>query len=328
MEQENNPSKDKLPNSDELSHKDPEHLLQSFAKMEKAENTKQEDNSNRKKSNKGKLSHTEMEAFNPEHLFNQFADMEAEIERTNNMKQDDNPDRNKLSYKEVEALIPDYLFNRLTEAERGEFEIAVVDFPDLEKELQDGKELFDLVEKLDYQKIISDKSQYLPNRVVARLEKKHTLFQPQELNRRKYFMICGFAAILFGVMYFLQPKNKNVVPDVHITSDFQSDKAMFSILEETMIYEEFQDLSVVDFFYEILGSYNIDDKISWGMFDDDMIDETYSALTMANFSHDINYFSKLSFDDNYNYLILLNQIDYIDEESFQILMENLRNEEN
>ena len=282
---------------------------------------KQEENKNT-----DNLSNKKNNGLFPDDLFNQLTEAElVKLEQDKN----GNENRNKLSYKEVEALIPDYLLNRLTEAERAEFEIAIVDFPDLEIELQEGKNLFELIEQIDYKKIMNDKSQYLPDRVVARLERRNALHQQYTPNTRRLLGAAIFCVCLLGLLYFFMPKNTDIVDVQSVVSNVDKDKSIFSMLEKIMIYEEFQDLSYKDFFEKILNNdIYLDDNNSWNLFDSDVIDAIYTDLTGEILPNNISYFSNLNVDNDYNYLLFLNEINNIDEESFQILMENLSNGKN
>ena len=166
----------------------------------------------------------------------------------------------KLSEKEVEAMLPDYIFNRLTVEERTEFEIAILNYPDLEKELNAGIELFARVEQLDYDKILKDKSQYLPERVVERLERNNSLYRSRKPNIRRLVLMFAFAASIivfigiandFSFTKFIDDKilnkNKNVITVETTSANF------FTDLEKVLILENL-DAEDLDYLLEDLDS--------------------------------------------------------------------------
>jgi len=166
----------------------------------------------------------------------------------------------KLSEKEVEAMLPDYIFNRLTVEERTEFEIAILNYPDLEKELNAGIELFARVEQLDYDKILKDKSQYLPERVVERLERNNSLYRSRKPNIRRLVLMFAFAASIivfigiandFSFTKFIDDKilnkNKNVITVETTSGNF------FTDLEKVLILENL-DAEDLDYLLEDLDS--------------------------------------------------------------------------
>jgi hypothetical protein len=212
-----------------------------------------------------------------------------------------------LSHKEVEEMLPDYLFERLSEEENKKFEISIKNFPDLEKELEDGKKLFAKIEQFDYKQLLNDKSQYLPEKVVARLEKRNALYQQKSPNYKKVFL---FAAMSLGLIIFMFLYNKNENPETNIAinknqnqinskqiESSESNIAENNVAENDIFSDEEKEIIAA----EILTDENLTDYI--------------------NNSADFNIQSDLS------YLVLLEEIENLDEDSFQQIMENFINEE-
>ena len=209
-------------------------------------------------------------------------------ERLENQEQLNEKSANeKLSPKEVEAMLPDYLFDRLSENERAEFEIAIINYPALEKELQEGKELFARVEALDYKKILQDKTQYLPDRVVARLEKQNALFVQKKPNIRRLVLAFAFAA---SVVIYLGVYNSSIhksqdddaLTVAENSSGEQINNKFFSDLEKMFIAEQLEE---TEFFDNIL----------------------YDESSVFDVLHNLNF----------NYFVLLDNIENMDEKTFR-----------
>lgn len=76
----------------------------------------------------------------------------------------------KYSYKEMQQMLPEYIFNELTISEAEAFENQLINYPDLQKEVEDSKAVFGKIEKIEFNDEISSRSRNLSIKVNHRLK--------------------------------------------------------------------------------------------------------------------------------------------------------------
>ena len=236
-------------------------------------------------------------------------------------------ENNLLSYKEVEELLPDYLFDRLNDEENKKFEASIVNFPDLEKELKDGKELFDKIEQFDYKKLLNDKSQYLPERVVARLEKRNALYQPKLPNYKKVFLFAAMSFVLIIFMFFMNKRENSeidIAKNEVIEKQEKNENNILSDYEQEIINRE---NSEVDLSGNIQNNLTKSEEAAavsylYDSFDELDLEEYYSELTPEILIDYLNNSPEFHFQSDLSYLMFLDEIENLDEDSFQLIMEN------
>lgn len=214
------------------------------------------------------------------------------------------------SYYEMECLLPDYVFERLSDEEKEKFEIALVHFPDLEKEVDTTRNLFAKIEQIDYKSIINNKSQYLPDRVVQRLETQNALYVPKGPNMKRLFMAAGFSVAVVLLFFIFKPYTTK--DDIISTYNIQTSSSLFTDLEKSMLADEFSN------YIEITDLAN-----------SKVIEQTFPE----NYEDEINtyYANMLTETSNYEYLVtnrqaysvMLESIQNMDEESFQDFLNSM-----
>lgn len=229
--------------------------------------------------------------------------------------------QNKLSKYEIEALIPDYIFGKLTEEERTMLEISIIDYPDLQKELQDGIELFDRIDKMDFDAILAQKTDYLPERVVNHLKKRN--IPVYELKKKKHRLIMPFAiaAIVAFLSFYFVFKPFEILNDNGKTNTFQdtySNNSMFTELEKNIIYDEFVENEYLPELGAIIDKTNnrFDEN---NYFEED--EEIYNFLIEEEIGKHITDYMVFS---ELNYELLLEKLENMSEEDFSKIMDNIQ----
>ncbi|MGI6369916.1 MAG: hypothetical protein GX372_05955 [Ignavibacteria bacterium] len=226
--------------------------------------------------------------------------------------------QNKLSKYEIEALIPDYIFGNLTEEERTMLEISIIDYPDLQKELQDGIELFDRIDKMDFDAILAQKTDYLPERVVNNLMKRN--IPVYELKKKKHRFIMPFAiAATAAFLYFVFNPSKFYDDNgAHTFQDTYSNNSMFTELEKNIIYDEFVENEYLPELGAIIDKTNnrFDEN---NYFEED--EEIYNFLIEEEIGKHITDYMVFS---ELNYELLLEKLENMSEEDFSKIMDNIQ----
>ena len=218
----------------------------------------------------------------------------------------------------LQCMLPDYVFNKLTEQEQIEFEQAVTNYPDLEKEVKDAKALFDHIEKFDYKRMMYDKTQYLPDRVVANLEKQNKLYNPYSPSWKKLIAAGVFATIVLVYFYFANNNTtqiENVITQ-HNTPEFftESEKDIIAEIDYATLYE-IDDTPI--YLQEILLN---NDDIDLQELDD------YYFYTMNMGTKEImQSYGTISTDATTDYMYLMEELENIDESDFQMILNRIEN---
>jgi len=240
---------------------------------------------------------------------------------------------NKLSKKEIEALIPDYIFNNLTQEQRSEFEIAIVDYPDLEFEVEEGKALFSKIDKMDFDKILKEKTDYLPEKIVLRLQKQNIPVYNLQKKPRRWLLPAGMAAAVILILFFNPFKNKlnithnantgdstsqiNTAFEPDAETEYTGNKNLFSELEKLMLYEEFSDVNIIEDFEFYADDYAIRDIV------EENIDEIYYMTLENNLEEFLDNSPMIYANADINQRIFLDNLIELGEDNFKNILEGM-----
>jgi len=151
--------------------------------------------------------------------------------------------------------------------------------------------------------LLKDKSQYLPDRVVARLERKNALYSEQKPNIRRLVLILGFAAALiiyvgiqndFSFSNFFGSNKENATPMV--CNDSSPQTIIASETKQSIAYLQHSE----KFWTELEKKYIAENFDEYDLFE---------------------YISSCA---DWNYLLLLDKIENMDEKSFQEFLNAIR----
>lgn len=221
----------------------------------------------------------------------------------------------KYNRKELEERLPAYIFGELNDVEKQIFDNSVAEFPDLKDEITQVRRTFDLLERIDYDKVLFDKTKDLPTRVVREINK--TNYQSSKLFIPLRFIIPALvtAAILFVAIktglvkeYWLQIEHKNEITKIQ---EDKIDKVINQLLADKEMVEaitQSTDLQLVgdERFIEI---------------DDIELEKFYE-----DFIFNINwYYNSANIPNIETYATINNHLEEINEDIFLQIMEDLKN---
>lgn len=236
--------------------------------------------------------------------------------------------KEKISRKELEALLPGYVFNDLTENEKAEFETAITDHPDLEQEVKEGCEVFEKINNMDFDKILNSHTNYLPEKVIERLQKRDLPIYETRKRPKTLLLPIGIAAAAIILFFFTNKFNTNDTNSIFPKNELQNidEAAFFSESEKSILTEEIGN-------YEYLENenpyYTIKDYVLHRtlMEFDNEIDEIYYAIA-GEFKNYCELVPGVTGASDVNQRIMIDNIAYLNESDFQTIMENLNNETN
>lgn len=204
--------------------------------------------------------------------------------------------KNKL---ELEQLLPDYVFGRLNNEEKIEFEKYVTDYPDLLKEIEDVKSVFNKVEKMDFDKILDLKTRNLSVKINNRLQ-----YQKIKSNNGflyKYAIPVAFViAIMIIFVQNFNTKQKNINDEAKFSTklnsvlndyDYNNEEAETNTIFRSNEYNK--DFSDIDLILEYLNEensdfkYEINDLLNYDNFFDNNFDN-FTENEFQEFLEDIN----------------------------------------
>lgn len=231
----------------------------------------------------------------------------------------------KYSYKKLEELLPGYVFNELDEVEKTAFEASIIDYPDLEKEVAEGKQLFEKINQMDFDKILNEHTEYLPEKVVARLKDRNVPVYTINKKRQTLLLPIGIAAAILILFFFsnkFEYKKNNDIPNIGGNNAINS--SIFSELERTILSEEFDEYNFFE--NENLNSISKDAIIN-NVSEND-VNDLYYLITGANLPHYYEQSASVAGCSDLNQRILIDNFAYLSESNFQTILENLQNEKN
>ncbi len=204
--------------------------------------------------------------------------------------------KNKL---ELEQLLPDYVFGRLNSDEKIEFEKYVIDYPELLKEIEDVKSVFNKVEKMDFDKILDTKTRNLSVKVNNRLQYQKT--KSNNVFLYKYAIPVAFViAIMIIFVQSFNTKQKNINEEAKFSTklnsilndyDYNNEEAEINTIIRSNEYNN--DFSDIDLILEYLNEensdfkYEINDLLNYDNFFDNNFDN-FTENELQEFLEDIN----------------------------------------
>lgn len=210
---------------------------------------------------------------------------------------------------ELETMLPDFVFGRLSEEEKRDFEESVIEYPDLLKEIQDVRVVFNRVEKMDFNKIVDDRTRNLTVKVNNKLSERS-----RQSGFSYLFKFALPMAIVFaGIMIFYQNSSQK-------SNNISSGNGFSSKLNTSLNDNYFAEIEVEDSdYYDVLISENNSFKNS--IFDDDDL-----QLIISD-NNDINYDNNglIHANNTASLDYLLEKLNLLDENDFLKILKDIKN---
>ncbi|OGU17460.1 MAG: hypothetical protein A2X61_08905 [Ignavibacteria bacterium GWB2_35_12] len=113
-----------------------------------------------------------------------------------------------LTNKEMQEMLPDYVFGRLSTDDIQLYEYYLPNYPDLVDEIKQVKAVFGKVEKMDFDKKISQKTRNLSIKVMNRMEAKTAKQRRFSFAARYIVPTVGLAVVLI-LIFVINPNLEN-----------------------------------------------------------------------------------------------------------------------
>lgn len=222
----------------------------------------------------------------------------------------------KYNRNEMEERLPSYIFGELSGNEKEIFEASLSDFPDIQDEIKQVRLTFEMLDKIDYDKVLFDKTKDLPTRVARQVAKSNE-------SKKRSFLPIRFlvpALITAGLLFvavktgFLDNYWKDANPKT--TNTISKNDKIETAVQDILADEEVQN--------EISNSNDLAINQIDVIDDNDLVDNIEQYYD--NFIFNINtYFNTANSPGIETYLTINNHIENIDEEIFEEIMEDIKN---
>lgn len=182
-----------------------------------------------------------------------------------------------LTYKEIEDLLADYAFGRLNPDQKKLVDNSITNYPELEKEVNEIREVFSKVEKIDLNAKFEDQTRNISVKVMNKLEKKRTRagFMPKVVFPTLGVLFIGYLSF-FGDVFKPQDKtdvfSKPLISEIEI-SDIETNDLVYFISTDNLLDEE-TELELIDNKLEYFDL----------IIDDSSIEELTNHLTEEDFN--------------------------------------------
>ncbi len=223
---------------------------------------------------------------------------------------------NKYNRKEMEERLPGYIFGELSDLDKEIFEQSLSDYPDIQDEIQQVRHTFELLDKIDYDKVLFDKTKDIPSRVAREVAKSNSTKKQSFISFRFLVPALITAGLLFVVVktgfinnYWndLKPKTNNM-----ISQNIKIDSAVSEIIADTQVQNE------------IAQSSEFDNPHIFTIEEDDFDQQIKNYYEQFMFGIN-SYFNTTNSPNIESYLTINTNIENIDEEIFEQIIEDIKN---
>jgi hypothetical protein len=212
----------------------------------------------------------------------------------------------KLDFHRMQEMLPDYAFGRLSERESKIFELNLDQNPEIKSELEEIQEVFQKVEKIDFNSMMKDRSKNISFKVQQNLRSKKNKFIDTSFFYK--ILVPSMAVVLMAYFIFIEDifNNDPIINEVNIvrneiisSSDYQ---ALFEDIEEEDILVHIDPIGIAN--YNVVDNQIIDNNM------------------------DLDFLNNLELKDpeinKITYFIDANELlNSLSEDEFQILLRNI-----
>lgn len=224
----------------------------------------------------------------------------------------------KLSHIAMQELLTDYVFNKLSNNEKEIFERNISNFPDLEAEVFEISKVFKKVSKYDYNSLILDRSKNISVKVLNKSNKKGIL------GSKWIWKIAVPVCLIITLGYAI---GRNFDFDISLIN--KNDNAILShkpVLKTSESKILFNDLTNEELSESVetdnLTNQQSNNDIEAEKLINEFLNSNYE-LTKEKYNTDFN--NQLGLINNPN--VMMNELNDLSEEEFQILMESMEDVE-
>jgi hypothetical protein len=222
----------------------------------------------------------------------------------------------------MQELFCDYAFNRLAEEDRIIFEQNLIDFPELQQELDEVSKVFNKVETIDFDKNISSHTRNLSVKVNEKLAGQSKLSLSSGFIKKYLVPSFGLALIVFVIFSSIFNFNYS-----DITENKQKiiTNENFTGLTSAEVQSLFDDESeIIEVASNLSNGLNPKALEQFTFFTDDLEESYNSDLSEFMNTDDLSDNSANHLNSSTQYQ-LFNQLENLDEDEFEKLLEELEN---
>ncbi len=232
--------------------------------------------------------------------------------------------KKKLTYKELQEMLPDYAFGRLDKEGMELFDQSVIDYPDLQRELNEIRDVFNKVNEFDFKSYFEQNAKNISVRVQNNLNKVPHKFSFNYFSRIVIPTLGLAAIVIVLIITGIEKDKKNQNIQSHITKEY-----MLNQYEAMVIFEDLDSISNEELVNSIITNSmqnpNYDLKEIIKINDEELYYDLHSQYLLklienGDITNILNYSNYFFIDYNLHSIL-----DHIDEEQMQELLEELRN---
>ncbi len=221
-------------------------------------------------------------------------------------------------YRKLQEMLPDYVFGQLSQEDNDFFLLHHRDFPDLIEEVDQAKAVFGKLEKMEIQKVVSDRTRNLSVKVNQR--RNSTMSEKQR--RTRFFM------------KYLAPMASLALVALFMFTDTGRSFLMPNIAEKSAQSDSISDLPIEFVNYSDLLAVSVDgnmDNLIEAVAESETIVETEDASLSDYIEQSIesaiaNASTNLLLNSVGNYSAIQDDLSMLSEDDFQSIIEDLENE--
>lgn len=211
-----------------------------------------------------------------------------------------------MTRNEMDELLADYAFGRLDSEKSEQFKANLDKFPDIADEVEEVRKVFVRIEKMNFDEIIDSKTRNLTVKVNNRIIK-------QQRRQSSFGFLLKFAVpaaviITISIAYFQGGFNKQ---NDNNPTEFSNK------LNNLVEIQEFDNNNITDYLNDFEPDYLIENFASDGVLIDNIL-----GSNSSNKIDLLNALSNTSTITDYN---LYDEIDELNEDEFQLLLEEIKN---
>lgn len=211
-----------------------------------------------------------------------------------------------MTRNEMDELLADYAFGRLDSEKSEQFKANLDKFPDIADEVEEVRKVFVRIEKMNFDEIIDSKTRNLTVKVNNRIIK-------QQRRQSSFGFLLKFAVpaaviITISIAYFQGGFNKQ---NDNNPTEFSNK------LNNLVEIQEFDNNNITDYLNDFEPDYLIENFASDGVLIDNILES--NSINKIDL---LNALSNTSTITDYN---LYDEIDELNEDEFQLLLEEIKN---
>ncbi len=231
---------------------------------------------------------------------------------------ENNTENIRLNENQMQELLPDFVFGRLNDSDKMKFENNLQFYPEIQQEIKDVQSVFGKLQSMDIEKPIRDRSRNLSVKVNDKLNKRKSSIYGGFLNPK---LAMPIIAILIGGLMIVYYGNQKKSQE-HLIADLQ----ILTEQDIETINNPDDEFSLIEESINIQHSENSVDYSDITQFEDEINQITESEIknmALKNPKELSVYLSNFNqFDPTF-----LDELNILNEEEFQKLYEELKNED-